>query len=30
MRTFGLISPMAAGKGTVADYLVKKIRGKKV
>ena len=28
MRTFGLISPMAAGKGTVADYLVKKYNAK--
>ena len=29
MRTFGLISPMAAGKGTVADYLVDKYGAKK-
>lgn len=29
MKTFGLISPMAAGKGTVADYLVKKYNAKK-
>lgn len=29
MRTFGLISPMAAGKGTIADYMVKKYGAKK-
>lgn len=29
MRTFGLISPMAAGKGTAADYLVEKYGAQK-
>ena len=29
MRTFGLISPMAAGKGTIADYLVTNYGAKK-
>jgi dephospho-CoA kinase len=28
MRTFGLISPMAAGKGTIANYLVTKYGAK--